>query len=173
MNDDCSKTRHFFCSISQYAVQVCPDNYFSYKNMCLKETVAVGTYAQSKVSCSNAGSIVLPIKSEGLYKFIKLHTQFRDASQIFLGMSSENQKMKYTDYSEFGADSFNFDMTPIINDSQCVILDNTKGFKPTEVDCNDSFEYYCLWKSKLTFYTKCTLSIFKKLHKFILRTIMF
>ena len=162
MNDDCSKTKHFFCTIPQHADQVCPDNFFSYKDMCLSKTAAVSTYEQSKVSCSNTGSIVLPIKSEGLYKFIQLHAQSREASQIFLGMSTKNQITKYTDYSEFGANSFNFDVTPIIYDDQCVILDNTKGFEPTEVDCNDSFEFYCLWKSKSTFYTYCTLSILKK-----------
>ena len=117
--------------------------------MCLHKNTAKGTLAQNKEDCARRGGIVLPIKSMGLYEFIKLHAASIKAGDLYLGMNQTAGKMLLTDQTEYTASSFDFngDNTKF-GGLQCVYLKRGIGFMPRETTCEEIKEAYCLWRSK-------------------------
>jgi len=117
--------------------------------MCLLKVNTPRTLTKSKLHCSGIESIVLPVKSQGLYEFIKLYSQFDDGGSILLGMNKTDGVIEFTDHTELDVskldnDFFIFD----VEDEECVILDNNNGYNLKGVQCNETHEYYCLWQSK-------------------------
>ena len=121
--------------------------------MCLFKSTTASTFRGSKLNCSIMGSIVLPIKTLGLYEFIKLHAQSAGSSNIFLGMNRTNGEIEFTDHTKFSGGSLKFNMEAFIFNKHCAVLDKQNWFELLGVDCNKTFEYYCLWRSEYKYFT--------------------
>lgn len=118
--------------------------------MCLFKSNTPRTLADSKLHCSGMESIVLPLKSQGLYEFIKLYSQSDDAGSILIGMNKTEGVIEFTDHTELDVSKLDNDSFIIdVEDEQCFILDNNNGYNLKGVECNETHEYYCLWESKL------------------------
>lgn len=151
-NEDCEQKKAFFCSVRQENTPKCPPNYFSFKEMCIYKNSNKTSFSESKEQCGQYGGIVLPIKTKGLFEFIKSHANALNSGSLYIGMNRTDGLTRFTDFSEYNSSSFDLNGSDLVTENlQCVFLDSSDGFVAKQTDCENQFESYCLWQGKIKF----------------------
>ena len=157
--DSCKSKRRFICQQpANYVEEIrsCPFKFRLYKNKCIYDGFASGrtkyNMSEAMKQCAARGSIVLPIKNEAMYNFVRIWAVAEKLGDLFLGMnfSSSLPNPIYTDRTsfirnqsfQFGVDSDKF------GDKDCAYLKKGVSFKPRSADCSTPMNFLCLWNSK-------------------------
>ena len=136
-------------------VRLCPFEFRLYKDKCIYDGFARGAkYKMNEAMelCASRGSIVLPIKDEAMYNFVRIWAVKNKFGDLFLGMnfSSALPHPTYTDGTSFIKDqSFQFgDDSDKFGDSDCAFLKKGVAFKPRNTACSTPMNFLCLWNSE-------------------------
>ena len=148
ININCDEKRHFFCQLPLHTKRDCPIDFFFYKASCFYKSFSPAFLPGAKEQCANRGGLLLDIKNEALYQFIRLYAQAvrsldlhlgfnltKGADQLYADGTSYNQSSSY----DFGGENRQF------GGMDCVYMKMGIGFKPRESDCSHSMDYFCLW----------------------------
>ena len=157
--DSCKSKRRFICQLPAHFVEedrVCPFAFRLYKNKCIYDGFGSGrakyNMREAMELCASRGSIVLPIKDEAMYNFVRIWAGKEKLGDLFLGMnfSSSLPNPVYTDGTSFIKDqSFQFgDDSDKFGDKDCVYLKKGVAFKPRNTDCSTPMNFLCQWNSK-------------------------
>ena len=135
--------------------------------MCIYKNSNKTSFSESKEQCGQYGGIVLPIKTKGLFEFIKVHADALNSGSLYIGMNRTDGLTRFTDFSEYNSSSFDLNGSDLVSENlQCVFLDSSDDFVAKQTDCENQFESYCLWQGKNIFY-------FVLFHRIILETAIF
>lgn len=157
--DSCKTKRSYICQLPANFVEEvrsCPFEFRLYKNKCIYAGFSSGSarfnMREAMELCASRGSLVLPIKDEAMYNFVRIWAGNEKFGDLLLGMNFSNSLSNplYTDGTSFIRDqSFQFgDDSDKFGDMDCVYLKKGVAFKPRNTDCSTPMNFLCQWNSK-------------------------
>ena len=149
MNINCDEKRHFFCQLQLEPKRSCPKDYFPYKDSCYYKSPVPALLPSAKEQCAKRGGQLMDIKTTALYNFIQLYSKKVRSADVYLGFNFTKGKdplyadgtlYSFNDSYDFGGENVKF------GGLDCVYLKSGIGYKPREIDCSHSFDFYCVWR---------------------------
>ena len=103
--------------------------------------------AKATHTCAKVGSIVLPIKDNGMFEFIKAYSIATKAHDIFVGLNLSESQGMYSDGSQFDESIFDFGGASVkFSSHPCVYLKKGIFFQARGSACHKEYQFYCIWK---------------------------
>lgn len=131
---------------------ICPEDHISYKGKCLYKSQDMHSLVEAKHACAIRGGIVLPVKTQGVYKFIQKYLIQQNSGDLIIGLNMTAGVDLFTDNSPYTAASYDYegDGSKLVG-SSCAFLKRGIKFKPRGTSCDEKFEYVCQWTRKFDF----------------------
>ena len=142
---DCKEKFYFFCSTPSETKSICPEGHISYKGKCILYKNEMLTFKGAKHECAKHGGIVLPIKTKGMYEFIKNYSLKIKTGDIFIGFNLTVPQV-YTDGTSYTNQSFKFDGDDTkLNGLACAFLKRGIKYLVRGAFCEEQYNFYCEW----------------------------
>ena len=145
-SEDCDMKHYFFCSTPSKPELVCPKGFMQYKGRCIYQSSTLTNLENAKHECAELGSIVLPIKDNGMFEFIKALSIATQAKDVFVGMNLTTSPGVYSDNTEFNEAIFDYQGASVKFSLPCVYLKRGINFQARGTSCLKEFQFYCIWK---------------------------
>ena len=143
----CAGEFYFFCSTPMIPESICPKDFFNYKGDCIYKGTDSVEMTEAMNICAMKGSIVLPIKSEGMFKIAKKYSRSMNSLDLYIGMNLTSQL--YTDNTDYTDKDYDFNgESSKFKKGDCVYLKKGIGYAPRSTKCDKKFQFFCLWKGK-------------------------
>lgn len=164
----CEDKQPFVCSSRPYYFKPdyhCPKNFYPYRGNCYFPNRKALPYEDAVLECSKRGSVLLPVKDEDFYSFIRIWGSVVVAADTWVGIRKFKWLQFYDEKDDINplqeaittdlsySDEMPFDPETQFNfghkrfDTDCYFFKQSANFELRGIFCNKEKAFICQWLS--------------------------
>ena len=143
-------------SLEENHEDLCPKNFYRYKDNCYYHSIDKGDYNASEQICAKKASRVVTIKDRATFQYIRALAWDEKLGNFYLGLNfstgDPSSPIKYSDGTTYNKSSdYAFDdNAEKFGFKECSYLKGGVKYKPRDTECDVEMAPLCIWNSKLS-----------------------